>query len=74
MNENKKASFDQEKTRIEIPTFKAAEDEENNPIMDAICGSGENRIMFRYVTVTILTILSTHFNCLQTQSLMVFVW
>ena len=74
MNENKKASLDQEKTRIEIPTFKSAEDEENNPIMDAICGSGENRIMFRYVTVTILTILSTHLNCLQTQSLMVFVW
>ena len=42
-----KASLDQEKTRIEIPASRADEDEAPSTIMDTICGSGENRIMFR---------------------------
>ena len=44
---DEKASFDQEKTKIEIPTSHSDEDEAPSTIIDTMCGSGENRIMFR---------------------------
>ena len=47
INLDEKASFDQEKTRIEIPTSHSDEDEAPSTIIDTMCGSGENRIMFR---------------------------
>ena len=47
INLDEKASFDQEKTRIEIPTSNSDEDEAPSTIIDTMCGSGENRIMFR---------------------------
>ena len=57
LDENMKASYDQEKTRIEIPASRADEDEVSTTIMDTICGSGENRIMFR------LSISFKYVNC-----------
>ncbi len=51
---NMKASFDQEKTRIEIPASKADQDVASSTIMDTICGSGENRIMFRFQNLSFI--------------------